>query len=299
MNGLALTGWIIAVLAALYVLFLHMELRHVWRQLKLIRQRPTNAELQLSSKSPVIIKLALEVNDLLRANKETYQAMERSSSQFDIAINNIAHDLRTPLTVASGYGQYLSQQQDIAEEQRSELLGKINRNLKDVEGKLEELLTYNRITEQQVEVNLAQVNVSKVLEEQLFNYFESFQESGFELDVVMTPKVTMITDINLVTRIIQNALGNMLTHGEKQAKVTLVSSDNHVSLTFSNQTSQVITDYQRLFDRFYTEDLSRKEKNAGLGLYIINELTTLLEGTVELSGTEKQFDLVIHLKNSH
>lgn len=295
MNGLTIVGWLVAVIAVAYIIFLQLELRNVWRQLSQIRQQPTNAELRLSSKSPIFIKLAVEINELLRQNKETYQEMQRSSEQFDVAINNIAHDLRTPLTVASGYSQYLSQHQEIDQMQEADLLGKINTNLKDVEGKLEELLTYNRISEQQVEVVYERVNLSKVLEEQLFNYFETFKEKEIELEVAIEPNVTLVTDCKLVTRIIQNALGNILTHGEQQAAICLVAHEKELTLTFSNQTSQVITNYDRLFDRFYTEDLSRKGKNAGLGLYIIKELSTLIGGTVELGGVENSFDLTIVL----
>lgn len=295
MDGVALIGWLLAIAAFAYVLFIYMELRRVWRQLQMIRRRPTNAEIQLTSKSTVVVKLALEINELLRENKETYQEMQRSSEQFDIAINNIAHDLRTPLTVATGYSQYLGQNPAITQEQQADLLGKINVNLKDVENKLEELLTYNRIAEQQVVVNLEQVNVSKVLEEQLFNYFDSFQEQAIELAVSIEPNVTLVTDGNLVSRMMQNALGNMLHHGEVKGEIDLRLVGDQVIMRFSNQTPQAIMNHQRLFDRFYTEDLSRKGKNAGLGLYIIKELTTLLEGEVTLTGTETQFDMSITL----
>lgn len=61
----------------------------------------------------------------------------------DMAISNIAHDIRTPLTVASGYAQQSlrsSREDDMAME-------KISKNLLTVSKRLEALLEYRRLTE--------------------------------------------------------------------------------------------------------------------------------------------------------
>lgn len=280
----------------LIFVFIHQEIKKILRQLIKISQRPTNAELQLTAKNPSIINLASELNKFLRQNKTMYQTLQKNSEQFDQAINNITHDLRTPLTVGSGYNQYLQQHLDLSDQERAVLGVKISDNLADVESKLESILAYNRISEGNLQVELTKLNLSQLLEQQLLTYFESFKEKEIEVVVSTEPNAMIVTDSALMKRIIQNALGNILVHGERQAEVSLSIVEDVINLTFSNQTSQTITDYQRLFERFYTEDLARKEKNAGLGLYIIKDLTATLDGTVTLDGNKERFDLAMTFK---
>lgn len=296
MTIILVVSWLIIGLLGAYIVFIHQEIRKIAQQLIKISQRPTNAELQLTAKNRSMTNLVNELNKFLRQNKTMYQTLQKSSEQFDQAINNITHDLRTPLTVASGYNQYLQQHLDLSDHEKAALGLKIADNLADVESKLESLLAYNRISEGNLQVELTKLNLTQLLEQQMLTYFESFKEKEIEVALSIEPEVMLVTDSALMKRIIQNALGNILVHGERQAEVRLSVNDDMITLKFSNQTSQMITDYQRLFERFYTEDLARKEKNAGLGLYIIKELTETLGGTVILDGSQCCFDLTISFK---
>ncbi|ETJ26953.1 hypothetical protein Q604_UNBC17170G0001, partial [human gut metagenome] len=60
----------------------------------------------------------------------------------DMAISNIAHDIRTPLTIASGYTQKL-----IKGKEENEQLLKITTNLSVVSNRLEALMEYRRLME--------------------------------------------------------------------------------------------------------------------------------------------------------
>ena len=61
----------------------------------------------------------------------------------DMAISNIAHDIRTPLTIASGYTQQIIK----GGTQEEEKLKKIASNLQVVSKRLESLLEYRRLME--------------------------------------------------------------------------------------------------------------------------------------------------------
>ena len=61
--------------------------------------------------------------------------MKREKQTLDMAISNIAHDIRTPLTIASGYTQQLLK----TENPESESLKKISHHLNQVSKRLEAL----------------------------------------------------------------------------------------------------------------------------------------------------------------
>ncbi|MEG0294979.1 sensor histidine kinase [Enterococcus sp.] len=261
-------------------------------KLKHINSVQTNAVIQLPSKNPYLVNLVLEVNRLIQLNKENYQQLIESQNQFDMAINNISHDIRTPLTVASGYAQILEKKSD---DKQFALIKKVRVNLIDVEKKLEDLLTYNRLLEKRVETELVTINLSNLLENQVLRFYEAFQKEQIALELDIKKQLSLISDEKLVVRIIENALGNVLNHGTKQAKIKLEEEQEGIILRIDNQTTQKIDDYSKLFDRFYTEDFARLKKNSGLGLYIIKELTVLLNGEVTTSGNEDTFTLIVKL----
>lgn len=284
---------IVCCLLLVYLVYLHRLIKGMTRELAQINSVQTNAVLELRSRNPDLIKLAMEISRLLKLSKRNYFELIDTQQQFDQAINNISHDIRTPLTVASGYTQLLARH---ADEKEGALLAKITHNLHEVEEKLEDLLTYNRLFEQQIEVNFVEVNLSAQLENQIIAYYEAFQTEAIALDLSITKGVRLISDGDLLKRIIDNALGNILNHGAETAKITLAQTGNQVSLTFLNQTkegSPAINNYTQLFERFYTEDLSRVTKNSGLGLFIIQELTALLNGKVEATGEAEHFVLTL------
>ncbi|MGY3704576.1 hypothetical protein BW731_07715 [Vagococcus martis] len=275
-----------------YLVYIHVILSRLTKRLKYINSIQTNLIIELPTKNSVFLRLITQINKMIEQNKQNHQQLVEIQTQFDMAINNISHDIRTPLTVASGYTQILVKQVDT---KQKNLVKKISTNLTDVEKKLDDLLTYNRLMEDRVEVELESVNVSSLIESKIVTYYEAFKKKQIELDIIIEKNVHMISDKDILSRIIDNALGNILNHGIDKGTVNLSKNGQVVNLVFFNHTDQVISNYEKLFERFYTEDLSRVNKNSGLGLYIIKELSTLLGGTTEVSGNKEYFELLISL----
>lgn len=275
-----------------YLVYIHTMLSKVTKRLEYINSIQTNLVIEIPTRNPLILRLVTPINQLIEQNKQNYQQLMETQNQFDMAINNISHDIRTPLTVASGYTQILLKQVDKKQEN---LVKKISVNLSNVEKKLDDLLTYNRLMEDRVEVELEDINVSSLLESKVITYYEAFKKQQIDLEIELEKNIHLISDKEIISRIIDNALGNILNHGLDKGTVSLSQTDQMVIFLFSNDTEQVISHYDRLFDRFYTEDLSRVNKNSGLGLYIIKELSALIGGTAKASGNKKYFELSISI----
>jgi len=262
--------------------------------LKKINSIDTNLVIELPTKNIFFIRLVKEINRLIKINKKSHRELNETQRQFDMAINNISHDIRTPLTVASGYTQLLVKQ---TEGDSDHLVKKVASNLTEVEKKLDALLTYNRLIEERIEVNLETVNVTSVLESKVIDFYDAFKKKSMNLELSIEKEVQMITDKDILIRIIENALGNMLNHGVESGKVKLTQHQKTIRMIFSNKTEQKILNYDKLFDRFYTEDLSRVNKNSGLGLYIIKELSALTNGEATASGDDGYFELIVTLQH--
>lgn len=152
-----------------------------------------------------------------------------------MAISNIAHDIRTPLTIASGYTQQLLKENN----QESQQLVKIADSLGMVSKRLEALMEYRRLMEGAIRPTFVKTDLSQLVTQQLFAYYDAFQKAQIDLDLDLTEGLTLITDPDILERIAQNMISNVLKHGQKAASISLKKTANTVSLpskiSFNNQ----------------------------------------------------------------
>lgn len=283
-------------LMGIYLVFLLTDLRNIVRQLKYIVIEETNAELVSTSKISLVRQLLDQNNRLIRKNKHHYQEQRQKEKQLHQLLSNLTHDLKTPLTVSSGYTQLLLKEPALAEKQ--EMIQKIDNSLTSISHYLGYLMEYNLIQEKGVALDLEQLDLSELLRENLFTFYEEFQERKMPLSVEIAETGRLISDRTVLQRIFQNVLGNMLKHGCQESEVRLYKEAEQWVICFTNGIEQPIADPQLMFQRFLTEDSSRTNKSTGLGLHIVKELVELLDGEIELKSEDNTFELIIKLKNS-
>ncbi|MGC6767107.1 sensor histidine kinase [Enterococcus sp. LJL128] len=282
------------VVVSMYLVFLILDLRKIICQFDYIHDEDTNAELVSTSKNQLIRQLLDSNNQLIRKNKRYYREQRQKEKQLHQLLSNLTHDLKTPLTVSSGYTQILLKDPGLNEQK--EMLHKIDNSLQSISHYLGYLMEYNLIQEKGLALNLEQLNLSELLRENLFTYYEEFQLSALSLTIDIQEEVWLITDQTVLQRIFQNILGNMLKHGTSFAEITLHKTEEAIVFEFKNGLLEAIEEPALLFQRFLTEDPSRTNKSTGLGLHIVKELVALIDGEVQID-TEKEFEVVIQLKN--
>ena len=229
----------------------------------------------LSGFKKELIALTKQVSDLFDQIERTNRIAFQEKKTLDMAISNIAHDIRTPLTIASGYTQQIIK----GGTQEEEKLKKIASNLQVVSKRLESLLEYRRLMEGAIQPRISDVNLSQVLTQQLFQYYDSLSEAGIALEVELEEHLHYATDPELWERLLQNMLSNVLKHGKDQARLTLMSDADTIRVELRNIVQQPIQHLDQLASRFYSENLSDTEESSGLGLYIIQNFVEILGET--------------------
>lgn len=282
---------LVIIVLLTYLLFLALDLRDYAKQLEFIYQEDTNQELRIQTRFRFLKKMTLINNQIIRKQKKSRAQLFQETQNLEQAIHNISHDLRTPLSVANGYTQILLAKTENPEKKKT--LATIKRNLDSVNVHLESLLNYQRLNEKQVSYNLEKVNLSRIVEEQLANLYESFQANNFTLTLKIQKNIFLITDQSAFSRIVQNILGNMLEHGTQAGIVELTESENKIVFRETNQLSEKIKYPERLTERFYTEDLSRHKQNAGIGLFIVEKSVQDLGGSMSITTDGKMYEITL------
>ena len=201
------------------------------------------------------------------------------SRELKQAITNVSHDLKTPLTSAVGYLQ-LIRSDKLPEEEKREYLNIIEKRLEALTLLLDELFEFTKIYEGKIEAQTERTNVSNALCDVLSLHYEDFTAKGIT-PLVSLPEspVYISADSAMLKRIFQNLVQNALIHGTGNISV-IVNPDARIIFKNSIENPEKI-DAGRLFERFYTADISRSSKTTGLGLAICKELVERQSGKID------------------
>ena len=285
-------GFLILLIVICLVLFALLllvitDVHRISRDLDYINHHNTNAGVTSNTNLPLIRKLSAGINQNLNTMHQLQIEQVEQEKKIHQMLMDLTHDIKTPLTVATGYVQLLDRQPE-ADPKPS--LARIANNLRSVNYYLHYLMDFNLIQEKTRSLNHQSVNVSELLKNELFDYYDQLTASGLKVTPAITDQLMLETDETLMRRIIQNLIGNWLKYAKSQAKLSFARQDNHhLVMTFSNDTAQPVSHVDQLVDRFYTTDAARTTQSVGLGLSIVQSLTTTLGGKMKLEAHDDSF----------
>lgn len=283
---LLLTNIILAISLIRY----HIAIRDLSRQMEEKIRSGIMKRIGVNFFSKTILRLHNQIENLFQEVEQNQLIMKREKRTLDMAISNIAHDIRTPLTIASGYTQQLIKHPDNS----SETLNKIAHHQDLVSKRLEALLEYRHLMEGAVKPKLEELDLSTFITKKTLAYYDVFQSSQIILDFNVEPGLKTTTDEDLLDRIIQNLLGNVLKHGKEEARLSLKKEKNRLVLEIDNLVKKPIKNIDNLSNRFYSENMSDTEESSGLGLYITEELVHLLGAEMKLVADGEWFSVFIY-----
>ncbi|MBR1739469.1 MAG: HAMP domain-containing histidine kinase [Ruminococcus sp.] len=280
-----------AALAVMLTLFLlqRKEIKNITRQLNELRGKDTNT--LISSENGTADRLITEINLLLKEKREARISYIQKNHAIDQMMTNIAHDIRTPLTSAMGYLDILSREND-PEGQRE--LGIINKRLVRLKELIDSFFEFSSVISGTKEPELSSVDLTAALEEAVAHYFDDYDARGRIITLDCRPRVSVISNRLMLLRVFDNLISNALKHGEGDLSIS-VSCGEKTEIAFRNPTSEQIDDPERLFDEFYTTDISRTKGNTGLGLAIAKQFTELLGGSISAEVREGEFIVRVRL----
>ena len=254
------------------------ELKSLYRQLEEVAAG-SHIELTLNSRCKPLLALCRMLNHVLQARDRDYLQYDQAEKRLKQDITSLAHDIRTPLTGAFGYVQLAQECTDT--EKRQHYLDAVERRLRELEDMLEELFLYTKVTGEDFRLSVESLQALPLLGECLLGLYARFQEAGTAPEVRFdTESFRVMADQEALRRVFLNLITNALVHGA--GRLSIVQTGNRIS--FENPVSEEsLPNPERLFDRFYKSDPSRRKGSSGLGLFIVRELMRKMGGDAEAS----------------
>lgn len=156
-------------------------------------------------------------------------------------------------------------------------------------------MEYRRLMEGAIRPSLQRADLSQLVTQQLFAYYDAFQRAGIDLDVDLSENLLLETDSDIFDRIVQNMISNVLKHGRETASISLKKEEQKVIFQVKNKVQKPILHLDKLTNRFYSENLSSSEESSGLGLYITQQLVEILGGDLTIQAEGDWFELIVAL----
>ncbi|WP_081832048.1 sensor histidine kinase KdpD [Prevotella sp. P6B1] len=202
-------------------------------------------------------------------------------------IQNVSHEVRTPLNIITGFAQVISDPQlDANPDERSHIALMMQRSTRQVTMLIDEILGLSLIdsTEQWPKDDLCRVNDQlRTMQEEYRNL--TGDGVTLQLDTTLPDDLTLRTNENMLRRLVSCLLDNAVKY-TTAGHITLRArqTDSTLELTVEDTGSGIpAEEAEHIFDRFVK--LDNFKEGIGLGLPLSRKLAEQLGGKVELDTT--------------
>lgn len=290
---------LIIVILSFRLYLYRRQLSSIRKQVEFIRENETNMELSITIHHKEWNSLVVSLNKLLKDIKRRKYVTLNQENLFKQTITSISHDLRTPLTSASGYIQMLYKG-GLDEEKQKEYIQIIQNRINSVTVMLNQLFEYTRLESNVYELDYEKIDLNGIVCDTISMFYDELVQNKIEPDIqIEEGPVWVFGDSLAWIRIIENIISNAIKYGENWIGILLQKEDNEIYLRISNRTSTIEQkDVEYIFERFYTTDLSKTKKSTGLGLAIAKEFVLRLGGTIEAELNDDIFAINIRMKSA-
>lgn len=196
---------------------------------------------------------------------------------------DIAHDLRTPLSLILGHAEALS---DGVLPPTPETFDVIHDEARRLNRLVEDLRLLSLAEAGELPLAVRPVPPQSLLERALTAHAPAAQQKQIELTLDASPNLPeVVVDPDRMAQVLDNLLANGLRYTPENGRIQLSARQNHATVQLKVQDSgpgMDATELAHVFDRFYRGDRSRQrhEGGSGLGLAIAKSIVVAHNGRI-------------------
>ena len=225
------------------------------------------------------------------------ETIDKSVQNIQVVSDDIAHDLRTPLTRLK-YGLESGLLDPNATPK--ELKKIIGVSLGETDSLLETFSAILRISQLNTgrrRSKFIHFDLSDLITIMVEAYAPIAEEKGHTLTSQLNPHHCFMTgDKDMITQVISNLIENCFSHAGESLKISVKvdCEQDYVTLSVSDTGFGVKeADTDKIFNKFYRGDKSRSEPGSGLGLAIVKAVSDLHGGKIIVSDNSPGLSIAI------
>jgi signal transduction histidine kinase len=277
-------GWVMIIILCLISATSIWVANYVVNRINLISDKADNiiSTGRLTERLPVdsnwddLSKLTMALNKMLDQFEYSVQSIKSVS-------DNVAHDLRTPLT------RLRTHIEDMPDSDEKYALLKESDNLLSIFNSLLRIADIETDTKTSA---FAEHDISQILEDVVDLYSPIIEECNLNLSLAFNEtKLMVFCDKDLIFQAFANVIDNAIKFNNPQGSIFIAldvvfknaskTAQEILFKVYDSGTGASHKDFEKLTQRFYREDKSRNTVGNGLGLSLVLAIVKLHEGRIE------------------
>ncbi len=224
--------------------------------------------------------LSLNINEMLNKIENLMEEIVQVS-------DNIAHDMRTPLSRLRLKLEAIQSQSSIDDHTRDQL----SESIESADAIIDTFNALLRISKIQVQKRVDQfetINLSTVIDDVIDLYTPLLEDKQLQLKRDIVPAINLKGDRNLIFQAVSNLLDNAIKYTPAQGTITVtLSRDTEMIELAICDTGPGVPEAElaHLSQRFYRGDSSRSLPGNGLGLSLVEAIAQVHQANLAFSHT--------------
>lgn len=217
-----------------------------------------------------------------KAIQESYEANRKA------LINNISHDLKTPITSIQGHVQGILD--GVAEDQNKleKYMQIIHSKSSEMDKLIDELFLYSKLDMNSIPFQFENVNLTHYLHDIKETFELEYDDIAFSTELAIDPTIMVVADRDQLYKVFANITSNsvkFMNKANKTIKLSAMLDGSYVSIAMTDNGSGVEKrEIPFLFDRFYRTEASHSSERigSGIGLAIVKQIIDAHGGSVHV-----------------
>ena len=203
---------------------------------------------------------------------------------------NVAHEIRTPLTLIKGPLEYILKTEVNKDELQTNLLV-MEKNTNRLLNLINQLLDFRETEAHGFSLTFIHTNINELIEETYSRFKFSASQRSLHF-TLLAPEKALFADVDkeALTKILSNLFNNAIKYAAIYIKVELIEKKDNIIISVKNDGVKIPEEYsEKIFNAFF--QINTEKSGSGIGLALVKSLVELHSGNVYLDTSAKDINI--------